>query len=434
MSGLMHDASTTDLLQAGREQHQLGHVEAAEAIYRRAVEQDPTSTAARLQLGIAVSELGRPVEAGEIFGQLVVDHPDFAAGWVQLARVIASQGFAWEAHEALSRALKAKMDVDTLLAVSAIQLSILQDVAAAEASCRRATKLSPHSAAVWIQLGQVLTVKGRPARAAAAYERALAAEPANALASFLLTALRPSIGNSAPRSNQPAEKAAVPLPVSAAPPEYVRALFDGCAERFDSLLVASLNYRTPKMLDTMFSNWLARPGAGPARPLAMLDAGCGTGLCGAWLAPYRGRLSGVDLSRKMLAEAQARGVYDELLPGEIVQILSARPESVDLIVAADVLVYCGDLSSVFAAAAAALHAGGVFLFSVEAVAQGDYVLQSTQRFAHSMTYLHRLAVASGLVVRAEQQAVLRTEKGNDVNGYLLLTEKPVRAATTELIP
>ena len=44
----------------------------------------------------------------------------------------------------------------------------------------------------------------------------------------------------------------------------------------------------------------------------ILDAGCGTGLCGPLVAPHAQRLTGVDLSAGMLAQASEKGVYDEL--------------------------------------------------------------------------------------------------------------------------
>ena len=53
----------------------------------------------------------------------------------------------------------------------------------------------------------------------------------------------------------------------------------------------------------------------------MLDAGCGTGLCGPLIAPYARRLVGVDLSERMLAQARARDVYDELVKGELTAYL-----------------------------------------------------------------------------------------------------------------
>ena len=52
------------------------------------------------------------------------------------------------------------------------------------------------------------------------------------------------------------------------------------------------------------------------RALDVLDAGCGTGLCGPLVAPYARRLVGVDLSARMLDAGRRRdSVYDELYQG-----------------------------------------------------------------------------------------------------------------------
>jgi predicted TPR repeat methyltransferase len=403
--------STTDLLREGREHHAAGRVEAAEVLYRRAAEQDPKGIDARLRLGIVLQDLGRLVEATDVLGQLVVDHPRLAAGWAQLARAIVPQGFAWEAHGAISRAMRAKPDADTLVTLSVLHLA-MQDKDAAESACRRAVKMSPASVPAWMQLGQVLALKGKQTDAATAYQRVLENDPGNALAIFFLTALRsdpikPDVSNT----------------VTMAPPQYVRALFDGCAENFDGLLVGSLKYRTPQLLDLMYSRWRDVNGSDATKSLQMLDAGCGTGLCGLWMARYRGRLLGVDVSRRMIAEAQDKKVYDELVPGDVVEELQRRPDSLDLIVAADVMVYFGVLDQFFTAAATALRPGGAFLFSVEAAVDADYLLLPTQRFAHSLDYLNRLADSNALALRTTEHATLRQEQGNDVRGYLVLAER-----------
>lgn len=365
---------------------------------------------ARLKLGIVLYELGRLRDATDVLGQLVVEHPGLAAGWAHLARAIVPQGYAWEAHDAISRASSAKPDAEALLALSSLHLG-LQDVEAAESASRQAVEMTPDSASAWIQLGQILALKGQRSDAIKAYQRAMATEPGNAVVAFFLAAMG---------ADDPANRGGAP---TMAPPEYVRALFDNCADRFDGMLVGSLSYRTPKLLDRMFSNWLKRNRAERAKKLVMLDAGCGTGLCGLWMNKYRGQLIGVDLSRRMISEAQDRKAYDELVPGEVVEELEKRPEALDLIVAADVLVYFGDLNRLFTAGAAALRPGGIFLLSVEAITEGDYRLLPTQRFAHSMNYLSRLAAANGLAVRATEAAVLRLEQGTDVKGFLLLAEK-----------
>jgi predicted TPR repeat methyltransferase len=408
----MHDMSPQELLQAGREHVRAGRLLEAEALFRRAAGSDSPGTDALLNLGMVLHDLGRSVEAAEVLGKLVMVHPQFSAGWVQLAHVIALGGFDWEAHQAIARALKAKPNAQTLVAASMV-LMMLEDKDAAESLARRAVKMSPQSASAWIQLGQILTIKGRTYDAAAAYQRALAEEPGNAVATFFLAAL-----NAPGAANDPA-----PPAVAIAPPEYVRALFDGFAERFETSLVDSLKYRVPQLMEQMFAGHLRRGDAAPIKPLVMLDAGCGTGLCAQWMAAYRGSLAGVDLSRGMIARAQGRELYDELIVGDVVADLQRRPGTLDLIVAADVLVYFGDLSRLFAAAAAALRPGGVFLFSVEASAGADFLLLPTHRFAHSMNYLHRLAVCSALSIRTTEEVVVRMDKGSEVRGYLVLAEK-----------
>ena len=89
---------------------------------------------------------------------------------------------------------------------------------------------------------------------------------------------------------------------------FIETTFDSFAASFDSKL-ARLSYRAPALVAEM----LKRSGIAPTKSLDVLDAGCGTGLCGALIAPYARRLIGVDLSGRMLAQARQRNVYDELL-------------------------------------------------------------------------------------------------------------------------
>ena len=97
---------------------------------------------------------------------------------------------------------------------------------------------------------------------------------------------------------------------------FVEKTFDSFAASFDAKL-ASLGYRAPALVAEM----LAHAGLDASRSLDVLDAGCGTGLCGPLVAPYARRLVGVDLSEAMLARARARDVYDELVKGELTAYL-----------------------------------------------------------------------------------------------------------------
>lgn len=216
-------------------------------------------------------------------------------------------------------------------------------------------------------------------------------------------------------------------PLPDAPPEgYVRALFDAYADRFETALVEGLGYATPGRLAALVA------AARPAPFGDVLDAGCGTGLMAAALAgagSWR-RLAGVDLSPEMIARAEARGVYDALDVGEVVAVLDARPDAHDLIVAADVLVYLGDLAPFLAASARALRPGGLLAVSVEKAAAGEvaggpgWVLRDSLRFAHAHAYLEAAARAAGLVPEHIEEAELRRDRGLPIIGLLALFGRP----------
>ena len=122
---------------------------------------------------------------------------------------------------------------------------------------------------------------------------------------------------------------------------YVRATFDDFAESFDQNL-GDLKYAAPQLLYAAVASSMA-PGAAE---LQVLDLGCGTGLCGPLLRPIARHLVGVDLSPKMLAKAAGRGVYDQLNCAELTRWLASCSQRFDLVVAADVLCYFGDLAVV----------------------------------------------------------------------------------------
>ena len=90
-------------------------------------------------------------------------------------------------------------------------------------------------------------------------------------------------------------------------------------------------------------------GLGPAAHKfeKVIDLGCGTGLCGIKLRDISNGLTGVDLSKNMIAKARKRQVYDHIITGDIVDILSLSTEKYDLFVSSDVLVYFGELTTIF---------------------------------------------------------------------------------------
>ena len=208
---------------------------------------------------------------------------------------------------------------------------------------------------------------------------------------------------------------------------FVERTFDSFASSFESKL-EQLSYRAPALVAAMLEN----SGLEPSKQLDVLDAGCGTGLCGPLLGPYARRLAGVDLSEGMLALAKEKHVYDALIKGELTDHMRDHSAAFDVIVSADTLVYFGDLGCVVAAAAGALRPNGLFIFTLEhsvgAVADVNWRLELHGRYSHARAYVERVLTAAGLqpwIAPAE----LRMESGAPVAGLVIRGTKSVAASS-----
>lgn len=200
-----------------------------------------------------------------------------------------------------------------------------------------------------------------------------------------------------------------------APAAYVAAHFDSFADKFDHQLVELLNYDAPQRLAAMVA-------AQETRFADILDLGCGTGLSAPALAQFGGRLTGVDLSSGMLERARARGGYDRLVQDEAVAFLQANTAegagAYDLVFAADMVIYFGDLAPLFTAAAQALRPGGVLALSTEAaLGECDWSLLTSGRFAHGDAYVAR-AAGPGFALLDQQRILLRHEGLAPIAGTL----------------
>ncbi len=265
--------------------------------------------------------------------------------------------------------------------------------------------LAPAYAPAWFLLGEAREQAGDTTGAADAFARAKAADPADSLGAAVRLA---RLGATPP----------TPMPIG-----YIRALFDGYASGFDDALTGGLRYRGPDML--LFA--VARACGETMRFENGLDLGCGTGLSGAAFRPFCGRLTGVDLSRGMLAEAQTKGLYDELVEAEAMTYLRGQATSgaqYDLILAADVLIYFHELRQVPPVAAKALKPGGVIAFTVETHDGDGVILRDTLRYAHGAAHVRGALSLGGLEPVILEPASTRTEKGVPVPGLLVVARKP----------
>lgn len=205
------------------------------------------------------------------------------------------------------------------------------------------------------------------------------------------------------------------------PAEYIKDTFDSYAEKFEECLVNKLGYQIPRKL----FDAVAKIEQYESMSIDVIDLGCGTGLCGELFRPIARRMVGVDLSPKMLEQAQKKNAYDELMLGDVLEPLRTPGAMYDLIIAADVFVYIGDLANVFNACRAALKPGGLFGFSIEALDEGDYVLGVKGRYAHSLEYIRRLANAVGLIEVGMEKTIVRHEMSKPVSGIVFVLKNGI---------
>jgi len=85
-----------------------------------------------------------------------------------------------------------------------------------------------------------------------------------------------------------------------------------------------------------------------------------------------------------------------------------------------VFVYVNDLAAVLADVARVLAPRGMLAFTVETHSGAGVALLPTLRFAHSELYLRDAIAGAGLTLLALDQAAIRTEKGEPVNGLVLV--------------
>jgi predicted TPR repeat methyltransferase len=343
-------------------------LDAAVAAYRRAIALEPRHANAHNNLGVVLRAKGEPAEAEAAYREAIRIDPEHSDAYHNLGVLLNGQK---RSHEA------------------AICFSKVITLSPAHPEARRLLALAHCT------LGDV-------DKAIEVFEEWLAEEPDDPIALHMLAACS---GRD------------VPVRASDA---FVEATFDSFAGSFDAKL-AKLLYRAPALV----AETLARSGVEAANELDVLDAGCGTGLCGPLLAPYARRLVGVDLSERMLAEARARDVYSELVKAELTEYLRGSAGMFDAIVSADTLVYFGPLEAVVAAAERALRPGGLLVFTVEEQAEDGYSLSVNGRYRHARGYVEQVLADAGLqpeVVSAE----LRLEAGDPVAGLVARGTRPSR--------
>ena len=409
----------------------------AQALYQRILEEDPDHPDALHFAGVLAHQQGRGDEAIALIEKSLAIAPDRADCHSNLGIIYKSMGRLEAAVDACRRAIALDPSHANAHSNLGVLLRATGKPAEAEAAYRAAIRFDPQHIDAYTNLGVLLNGLGRTEEAAACYSRVITLRPKHKEARRLLALAHCALGEVdqavaifdewlqeepddpiARHMHAACTGRAVPARASN---EFVERTFDNFAESFDSRL-ERLSYRAPALVAAMIED----AGVERAKQLDVLDAGCGTGLCGPLLSPYARRLVGVDLSEGMLTRASEKLIYDTLEQRELTQYLGGDRGRFDLIVSADTLVYFGDLDPVVSAAAGALRSSGLLIFTLEhavgAAEDVDYRLEFHGRYAHARGYIERVLAAAGLRAHIVE-ADLRMESGMPVVGLVVRASK-----------
>jgi predicted TPR repeat methyltransferase len=309
-----------------------------------------------------------------------------------------------EALSCFERALAAKPEFVEALSNRATAYLELNRIEDALAGFEAALAVDSNHAVTWNNRGNALMSANRYEEALESYERALAIQPEFAEA-------KDNRGNALFALRR----------MSRCPPAYIRALFDDYSRYYDAAMVEALGYRGHFHLRTLAERVLPRW----TPPWRILDLGSGTGLVGETFKELAqgGRLDGIDLSPRMIEAARARGIYDELILGDLETVLSEPGCRYDLILAADTMVYFGDLGPVLSGIVERLDSGGFYIFAVEAMAGEGWEQMPVHRFRHSEAYLRAASARAGLKFIAIMECLIRRQANEPVAGFAVALQK-----------
>ncbi len=388
--------------------HNAGHLATAEMGYSRVLRKHPGEYRALYGMGLLDFHAGAKDKGIDYLLRCLQSAPTYGIAWNTLGSMYMELGRMTEARAAYLRATEVVPDFSEGWYNLGICSRREGDLEGAVKRLRKALTCPNPYPRTYDALAGMLYEQGRLQEAAQAVAEWVAREPQNPIARHIATA---NSGKDAPPR---------------APDEYVRAHFDAFANVFDHTL-KELKYQAPELVVNALQAAAPASSGAPAFEV-ILDAGCGTGLCGPLVRGLCRSLVGVDLSPNMLAYAKQRSCYDELETAELSAFMRSRPNAFDAVICADTLLYFGPLEEPLSAARIALRAGGLLVFTVEALAASDsdareHRLEPSGRYSHRESYLRRALQDSGFEVESIAPQTLRQERGADVPGYRVVARR-----------
>lgn len=369
--------------------------------YQALLALSPDHVGAQFQLGCLFLERHQPEKALTYFSKLHQAHPFHFETIMNMAIASLQLNLIAEAKAYYLKALEIKpQDIQALfnLGVLASQLGQLSE---AIDFYLRVIAIDPDHYAAQYNVGVAYAILKNQTAALAHLQAALRLQPQNESVSYLVKALSQS------------------KDITASPPAYISSLFDSYAHHYEQHMNQSLRYQIP----TLFAEVIKVISEKDQRHWRVLDLGCGTGLCAPAIKAKAAHLLGVDLSAEMLAIANEKKLYDELICTDMLAYLQTTNQQFDMVLAGDAFIYTGDLDQVFANVARILNPDGWFLFNVEAGESDDYALMPSGRFVHSKAYIDRLLSLYQFHLIEYRPVTLRQQERAPVRGYLYLLQR-----------
>jgi len=375
-----------------------GNLEGAKERYLRAIESDRNHAGAHFNMGNICQQEGSLDEALSYFHNAISIDPSHIAAHLNRGNILKIQGRTDEALASYRNVIA--RDENNMAAYHNIGIILKAQGKIEEAieAYNRAIEIEPENSSVQNNLGNLLKDSGRIEEAVQCFRCVVELDCGNVSARHMLAALT-------------GEK------TEAAPGQYVRELYDRYADNFESHLVRTLAYDIPSVLRDMLYDLLGRD----VRFRNAVDLGCGTGLVGEKIRSLTDRLEGIDISPAIIKKAEEKNIYDELMTGDIVEVLNGSDERYDLFVAADVFIYSGNLTPIFSSIKRRSKNISHFAFSTEVNLGDDYILRHTGRYAHSFSYIQTLAKQQGFKIVKHRPESIRREKDEEISGdvYIL---------------
>lgn len=359
-----------------------------------AVTAAPSDAEAHTLLSEQMAAVGRLDEAAMFSFEALKAAPGDVARYAHLAAILRRQKSFEAAEELLRTAASMAPEDATLVAMRMDSLVQLRRLPEAIAVGKEARKRFPEDARLLRMLAAVLQLDGRDTETVTVLRDLQRVAPGDGFARHVLAAA----------SGATPDKA---------DPEFVRTVFDMLAPRYDDLMLGARSYRAPALIAQAVKAHTA------GSDLAILDLGCGTGLCGLMTREMAATLRGIDLTPSMAEYARATRIYDSVEVADVEAALAGDDALYDVVIAGDTLAYLGDPAPLLALVKAHLKPGAVFIFSVEVTADGaPRRLTPSGSFAHGRGELERLAATAGFTVVQMAAEKLRLVNGEPLRGVV----------------